>query len=482
MFENLTKKFKDIISAGANSVITEKQFFEFEIARWKYGPKRKMMIDGERYYNGDHDILRRKRTAIGKGGEVEEIKNIPNNRIVDNQFKKMVDQKANFLLSKPITFESGNDKFDEELKLIFNRQFQNRLKNGGVDGYCGGISWIYPYYDDKGNLMFQKFKPYEVLPFWSDAEHTILDCAVRLYEVEVYEGTSLRIQEKVEIFKSDGLYRYDLTNNVLYPDSENPKSDYITIDGKPYNWDEIPLIPFKVNFKEIPLLKCVKGLQDALNLLLSDFVNNMNEDIRNTILVIRNYDGQDLSEFRRNLAVYGAVKVKTVDGADGGIEALKIEVNAENYELILKLIKKAIIENAMGYDAKDDRIGANANQMNLLSMYNDISLDADNMESEYQASFEKLLFFVKHHLKNTGKGDFLSHDVKITFNRDMIQNENDIIDNLVKLGVQLPNELLIGQVPFVDDVQKAIEMLKKEREEESIYNDAFDGLDDGEKE
>lgn len=29
---------------------------------------------------------------------------------------------------------------------------------------------------------------HEILPFWKDSEHTVLDCAVRLYQVETYEG------------------------------------------------------------------------------------------------------------------------------------------------------------------------------------------------------------------------------------------------------------------------------------------------------
>ena len=37
----------------------------------------------------------------------------------------------------------------------------------------------------------------------------------------------------------------------------------------------------------------------------------MEEDIHTTILVIKNYDGEDLGTFRRNLATYGAIKVRS---------------------------------------------------------------------------------------------------------------------------------------------------------------------------
>ena len=95
--------------------------------------------------------------------------------------------------------------------------------------------------------------------------------------------------------------------------------------------------------------------------MLSDFENNMQEDARNTILVIKNYDGQDLGEFRQKLALYGAVKVRSNDSEKGGVDTLEVKVNVDNYKVIIEIFKKALIENGMGYDAKDDRMSGNPN-------------------------------------------------------------------------------------------------------------------------
>ena len=58
----------------------------------------------------------------------------------------------------------------------------------------------------------------------------------------------------------------------------------------------------------------------------------------------------------------------------------------------------------MGYDAKDDKLSGNPNQLNIKSMYSDIDIDANNMEMEYQSSLMKVIWFVKQHLANTGSG------------------------------------------------------------------------------
>ncbi len=55
---------------------------------------------------------------------------------------------------------------------------------------------------------------------------------------------------------------------------------------KGYNWSRIPLVPFRANRYETPLIKGAKSLQDAINTILSNFSDNMQEDTRNTILEI----------------------------------------------------------------------------------------------------------------------------------------------------------------------------------------------------
>ena len=76
----------------AGAPMTALQFYAKELTVWEHSPERKEMLDGDRYYMGEHDILTRKRTAIGEDGKPVVVDNLPNNRIVDNQYAKHVDQ------------------------------------------------------------------------------------------------------------------------------------------------------------------------------------------------------------------------------------------------------------------------------------------------------------------------------------------------------------------------------------------------------
>ncbi|MBR5583359.1 MAG: phage portal protein [Lachnospiraceae bacterium] len=458
-------KLERLVNISAASKLTDEQFIVKEIKQFKNSKRRKEMLDGERYFDGCHDILARERTVIGKNGDLEVIKNLPNNRIVDNQYKKMVIQKTNYLLGQPFTIQADNDAYGKILKQFLNKKFLRTLKAVGEDSLNCGIGWLFPMYDDKGRFVFKRFRPWEIIPGWKDAEHTELEYFIRIYEVAAYVGNAEKVIEKVEVYDESGVSYFELTDGgKLVPDGEQ-HVPYFSIEDQGFNWTKIPLIAFKYNSKEIPLIKMVKSLQDGLNLIESNFQNQMEEDTRNTIMVLVNYDGQNLAEFRKNLATYGAVKVRSADGANGDVRTLQVEVNADNYKAIIELFKKAIIENAMGYDAKDDRMNGTPNQMNIQSMYSDIDLDANSMETEYQASFEDLLWFLNMHLFNTGAGDFENEGVEIIFNRDMMLNEGEVIDNIAKSVGIISDETLITQHPWVDDAQTELDRIKTQKEE-----------------
>ncbi len=470
LIDALKSKVRNFILRGAQSNMTDLKFIEKEIAAWKCSAQRAKQIKAFRYYDGEHDILSRKRKMIGEDGKLQTVDNLPNNRIVDNQYTKMVNQKSNYLFGKPFTVNCENGEYVELLKSVFDKRFMRTLKSAGKAAYNGGIAWLHPYYNEQGAFGFKMFPAYEILPFWKDSEHTELLFFVRVYKSSVYEWGKRKEVEKVEVYDLEGVHLFILDGEKLIPDirdSQRADIPYVIAEDEGIisgiNWSRIPLIPIKSNEQEIPLLKKVKSLQDGINIMLSDFQNNMQEDARNTILVLKNYDGTNLGEFRKNLATFGAVKVRYDGDAKGGVETLEIKVNAENYKVIVEIFKKALIENAMGYDAKDDRLSGNPNQMNIQSMYSDIDMDANDMETEVQAAFDDILWFVNAHLANMSYGDFEGEDVKVIFNRDMLMNESEIITDCQNSQGIISDETIISMHPWVDDPKIELERLKSQK-------------------
>lgn len=460
---------------ATNDNITEKQYIETRIRNWIYSKARLDQLTGERYYLGQHDILTKKRTVIGQCGDVEEVHNLPNNKRIDNEVAKYIDQKNNYILGKPISFECEDEEYIKDVRKILNNRFRRTLKRLGQNSLIGGIAWLCPYISEDGKLMFRDFPAYEILPIWEDTAHTELKMAIRLYEEEKPNAKSEHDTiQRVEVFTKNGIKYYTYENNGLHEDPMRPDAAYIKIkrgdDVELRNWDKIPLIPFKLNSKEIPLINRCKNLQDAINEIISSFKDNMEEDSRNTIIVLDNYDGQDLGEFRKNLAQYGAIKVRSADGARGDVRTLHIEVNYANYESILNIFKTAIKKNCRGYDFSDlNKAAADPNQMNIKSILSDTDIDANDMEIEFQAAFEEVFWFIDHYQSNVDE----DREVKVIFNRDGIINEIEVMQMLIAAGLKLSQRTLREQCPYVNDVDKEEELVE---EDEKKAMDAYGAM------
>lgn len=445
---------------------------EIVLRAWLDSPQRNEQLLGEKYYESDQDILRREKKVIGADGTLVKIDNVANNKLVDNQYRKLVDQKTNYALGKPLIISTAKDEYAKQLRKVFNKNCNRKLRILAQYAIDGGIAWLYPYYDENSKFCITVFPSYEICPVWKDKLHTELECAMRYYPEEVFnENGGTQVIYHVDLFTTTGIVHFRYQGSSLIP-KDNPHSDYMYIGDKGYNWTKLPLIPFKYNPKEIPLIRDVKPLQDALNEVLSDFQNNMQEDPRTTILVLKNYDGTNIPEFRQNLATYGVIKVTTVDGVQGGVETLKVEVNAQNYQAILMQLKRAIIENGRGFDAKEERMDGDPNQMNIESMYTDIDLDVDTLESEFQSGFEELKWFIDQYLIHTGNPDYTEEEVDFVFDRDFFINENAKIDNIMKSVGLVSDQTLLEHHPMVKNVANEIKRKEEQKQAELDEMDA----------
>ena len=162
------EKLSNIILRGKNTSLTDREFYELEISRWIASPGRIAQIKGQLYYESEQDILHRKRLIIGENGELSEVKNLPNNRVMDNQYEKLVSQKANYLVGKPFVIEGDNDAYVELLKQSFDKQFMKTLKNAVKYSFIHIVmmkgSFLFGFSPDMKYFLFGVTVS---IPFWN---------------------------------------------------------------------------------------------------------------------------------------------------------------------------------------------------------------------------------------------------------------------------------------------------------------------------
>lgn len=448
------------------SSVTELQYLQNKLSAWLMSPQRKEMEKSRDYYEGKQDILNRQRTVINETGNLTPVQNLPNAQIVDNQFRKLVDQKTNYALGKPITIATDNEVYGAELTKVFGKTMMMKMRDLAQEAVIGGIAYLHPYYDEEGNFKVKVFDSYEFMPIWLDSDHDDLLGGVRVYDVEYYDrGVAKRIT-RAEVYSTTGIDRYLLQGHTLVKDPTRPHDDYLRFEETGFNWEKLPIIPFRYNSDEIPLLRSVKSQQDYLNITLSNMANMTEEDPRNSILILKNYDGQDLASFRHNLANYGTVKVRSVDGVQGGVDVLNIDTDPSSYESLIKQLRRSIIENGRGFDAKDEKMEGDLNMLNISSAYVDIDLDVDAMETEFQRGFEELKWFLDKWLIHMGKGDFTEETVEFVFNRNIFINQDAMITNCANSQGIISDETIIAHHPWVVDLNSELKKIEAQKTEE----------------
>jgi SPP1 family phage portal protein len=456
-----------IIKAGAASAMSTVEIILQEINDWQSSPRRKLMLIGQRYYEMENDILQRKRYTIGEGGAQIEAINLANNKLPHGFVRKLVDQKVGYLLSKPLSIQTKNTKYADLLGDIFGKSFLRLFQSVGREAINKGKAWMHIYYNDTGQLLFKRIPAEECIPLWKDAAHTELDALIRIYEVEAYEGKTKKTVTKVELWNLDGVWRYVQEGNGLLPDVEigEYSPHFAVVEGETetaLNWERVPFIAFKYHEDELPLVKFVQPLVDDYDKKKSDNANNL-EDLPNSIFVIKNYGGQDLGEARRNLSVFRMVNVTD----DGGVDTISLTIDTEAYKNHQESNRKDIFEFGRGVDTQSDKFGNSPSGIALKFLYQDLDLDANDIETEFQASLEQLRWFIDVHLVNSGDGDYSNESVDFIFNRDMLINESSIITDIKNSVGVISDETLVAQHPYVTDVKEELARIKQQKDTEA---------------
>ncbi|PZM63496.1 phage portal protein [Paenibacillus dendritiformis] len=464
------QEVEDIIIRGARSAATLEQIIQIEIGDWRASKKRTWMEIGERYYRTKTEILDRERMAIGESGAKEPVANLANNKLANAFVRKLVDQKVGYLLGKPLSIQTKNTTYQEELTAIFDKDMLRRIQSTGKEAVNKGIAWWYVYYDEEGELSFRKMRSEEIIPLWRDEAHTILDAVIRDYQVVVYEGLTRKTVRKIEWYDATGVRRYVMDGKGLVPDVEvGDETSHFNIliengeqepEQQPWSWGRVPFIWWKYNEEEQPLVEIIKSLVDDYDRNKSDNSNNL-EDLPNSVYVVKGYGGTSAGEIRKNLSLYRIIKIDDPDG-HSGVETISLEINTEAYKTHMEQARKDIYEFGRGVDTQMANFGSAPSGVALRFLYSDLDLDASLMETEFQASLEQLRWFIDTHLYNTTKKDYSAEKVEFVFNRDMPIDEESIIRSIKDSTGILSDETLIAQHPWVRDVLAELERREKE--------------------
>ena len=442
-----------------------------EVREFKRSPAYARMREADAYY--------RNRSAVqGKRVGVRQRSTVKIERPI---LKKLIDQKVNYLLSKPWTVDTASPRYGEALGELFDEEFRGQVRSLAKGAIQAGIGFLQPYFED-GVLKLMRIPADELVPFWEDAGHTRMAAFIRFYDQVIYAGRKKQLITHAEFWWGGGVKFFRTLPfpfggsglSQFFPDPDHGGEDgtlpHFTIDGVGYNWERPPAVWLKYNDEELPLNYFVRDLIDDINWQNSVTADTL-RDIAQFIFVLTNYGGEDLGEFVKDLRDHLAIKV---DG-DGGVEKLQADLNIDAVMKFLDNERRDLFDFAAAVDTKDPDLG-NASGTAINFRYMDLDADCMSLGTEMQGAFRQLKPFIDTALQLSGKGDFSGESFRIVFNADMPVNETDVINNARNSDGLISRRTILENHPWVTDVDEEIAQMDAEKREsmESFGEGLFD--------
>lgn len=422
------------------------------INNYRFSAEYTRMIEANEYYQGENTkILNRMQWFFNGRGEREKDKFKANNQVPCDFYKKIVKQEVQYLLGNGVTM-------DIDIKKEIGKNLDLLLQKTGLNARINGVSWVYCYIDKKGKFQTQPFKATEFIPMFDERTGAIMG-GIRFYRIA--ENKPMYI----EVYEIDGITSYiaNPEGGVELIEEKTPyklkiKKDILNTEVIGENWSTLPIIPlWGDETHKSSLTTSLKNKIDLYDIILSDFGNNL-EDNNDIYWVLKNYQGQDMSEF---LADYKYFKtIKTDD--DGGAEAKTIETPHEARQIALNILRQQIYEDAMALDMKT-LTGGSLTNVAINSAKTDLDLKTDEFEWQCIEFIENIL-----ELYNEYRSINLEDDIK--FIRRTITNDTEVIDNIYKMRSDIDQETALRLNPYIDDKEIPNIIKKLDTEDEMIYN------------
>ena len=413
----------------ALSVSEIKKFISDDMGSEK---KRKAAV-GERYYNGEHDILKSRLFYFNADGKLVEDTTRANIKIVHPFYTILADQLSAYMLStkeNPIQAKKKDDGLQDYLDERFDDEFWSEIGDMVTGAYVKGFEYVYRYKNADNKSVYQCADSMGVVEVSARDADDKQDHYIYHYTDTIEKGkkTVRRIQDwtateswyyvqigEGEIVKDDSV-PYNPRPHVVFTDPDTGKKM-----GKPFGF--IPFWRLDYCKKQFSGLKPIKGLIDDYDLHACSLSNNL-KDFDTPLYVVSGYQGDNLDELQQNL------KTKKIVGVDseGGIQVQTVEIPYQARKEKLEIDERNIYIFGMGFNPAQVGDG-NITNVVILSRYTLLDLKKSKFEKRLKKLLKEIIKVELNEINEEHDTDYQMSDITIDMTPEIPTNEAENIQN-----------------------------------------------------
>lgn len=416
------------------------------------------------YFDLNNDILKW-RVPTDKNEAVQETNGLrkADNRIPHNFHKLLTEQAVSYGFTVSPQFDVDDNELNERIREYFEADgyFGQVCTELALEAIHFSVAYLH-YWSGKDGFDYAVVPGEQVIPVYSGGLKRKLEAILRYYLDEDDKGNDIVVYE---YWNSQTCTSYHSKGSVIGGEINEPMMSHPLNNQEEnvyhHGLGRVPFIPFYNGYNNRPNLYSYKGLIDAYDAVFSGFINDV-EDLQELVLVLTNYGGTDLDQFRNELKEFKAIKIDQMDDQDkSGVQALEIQIPTEARDKILELLKVMIWDAGQGFRPTTETITATSG-VALDQMYSSLELKVKLMEVRFREGFSEL---IKVYLDQESLKPYNETKVKQDWRRNRVKSMIEMANTIAVLSNVTSKENLAKNNPLVPDWQAELAMKEKDDQE-----------------
>lgn len=386
--------------------------------------------EGERYYDGNHDIRKYRIFYFDADGKLKEDKTRSNIQISHPFFTEHVDQETQYLLSgEGGIFRSDDTKLQDKLDEYFNENEDFLAELYDVVEGCikKGFEYAYAYKKNDGENGRISFKCADSIGVIEVREEETQDhCKYVIYWMVDRIGKDNKKIKRIQVWDDKQTYYYVQENDgQIIPDKSqqhNPRPHVLyTKDGDENTYFEgfgfIPFFRLDNCKKQFSGLKPIKDLIDDYDLMNCGLSDNI-QDTAEALYVVKGFKGNNLDELMTNIKAKKHIGVSE----NGGVEIRTIDIPYQARQAKMELDEKNIYRFGMAFNSAQVGDG-NITNIVIRSRYTLLDLKCHKLKIRLKQFLRKLLKPVLDEINAEEGTDYQQKDVYFSIEPEIPTNE-----------------------------------------------------------
>ncbi len=412
--------------------------------------KKAHVREGQRYYEGIHDIRNYRIFYYNDDGELTEDRYRSNIKIPHPFFTELVDQTVQYIMSGEKFAYSENADLQLKLDEYFNRNedFTASLSELLTNCSSKGFGYMFAYKNTDDMLCFQSADTLSVVEV--KASDNADNKEYVIYYYDEYNSVQNKSTRYIQVWDEQTVSYYIQPENsaVVFEDIQQHN---LYRKGRKLYSKSLGFIPFfrlDNNKKQVSDLALVKDLIDDYDIMASSLSNNL-IDFDTPLYVVKGYAGDDLDVLQQN------IKSKKIMGIDdeGSVEVKTVDVPYQARKVKLELDEKNIYRFGMGLNIDGLKDTSATTNIAIKAAYSLLDLKCSKLEirlKQFLRSIAKVVLDEINEKENTG---YRLSDVYFEFKHEIMSNalENSQIEQNKANARQTEINTLLNLADSLDD-------------------------------